>query len=202
MNTKTCNKCNETKALVYFEKDSRNKDGLQGICSNCRKLHKQKKRDERRAGKSIIFVENKTCNRCNKTKPSNQFYRDSGISDGRATICKTCRDEKTIEWRKSNSIKVKNRTDKYNARHYQKLRLQRYKITPEEHQKMLIEQNYCCKICGKKPNSKRPLYVDHHHKTGKVRGLLCAGCNRSIAVFDDPILLEKAQAYLLKTKTS
>jgi len=200
MNTKTCNKCKENKATIYFEKDSRNKDGLQGICSNCRKIKKQKDRDDRRAGLNIKNIQNKTCNRCNETKPATEFYKDSGISDGRATICKNCRDKTTLKYRRSNSIKVKNRTDKYNAKHYHKLRLQRYKITPEEHQKMLIEQNNCCKICGEKPKGKRPLAIDHCHKTGKVRGLLCYRCNTSIAILDNPNLLAKAESYLLEIK--
>lgn len=198
MNTKTCNKCKENKATIYFEKDSRNKDGLQGICSNCRSLAKRKDRDARRAGQNIISIENKTCNKCDETKPANEFYKDSGISDGRATICKSCKNLLTEEWRKKNRKKYNAKMREYNAKHYPRLRLQRYKLSPEKHQKMLIEQNYCCKICSKKPQTKRPLVVDHCHKTGIVRGLLCYNCNRIITLLDDPNLLAKAKSYLLE----
>ena len=200
MNTKTCNKCNQTKALVYFEKDSRNKDGLQGICSNCRKIKKQESRKKRQQGQNIIPIENKTCNKCNETKLATEFYKDSGISDGRATICKKCKNKTAIRWRKKNRIKYNAQMREYHAKHYPRLRLQRYKLSPEEHQKMLIEQNYCCKICSKKPQTKRPLVVDHCHKTGIVRGLLCYNCNRIITLLDDPNLLAKAESYLLETK--
>lgn len=50
-----------------------------------------------------------------------------------------------------------------------------------------------CDICGRK----QKLEVDHNHKTGKVRGLLCSRCNGALGQFCDAIeLLEKAIAYL------
>jgi hypothetical protein len=57
-------------------------------------------------------------------------------------------------------------------------RLEYYGITPRDYQIMLKKQNYKCAIC-KLPTShfKKALAVDHDHKTGKVRGLLCQLCN-------------------------
>ena len=50
-----------------------------------------------------------------------------------------------------------------------------------------------CVICG----SDEPLVVDHDHKTGKVRGMLCNHCNRGLGHFrDDPELLEFAAQYV------
>ena len=57
----------------------------------------------------------------------------------------------------------------------------RYGITLADYNKMLKEQNYKCLICGKlHKECKYGLCVDHNHKTGRVRGLLCQYCNRRI----------------------
>ena len=50
-----------------------------------------------------------------------------------------------------------------------------------------------CVICG----DEGKLVVDHDHKTGQVRGMLCNHCNRGLGHFrDDPTLLEFAAQYL------
>ena len=72
----------------------------------------------------------------------------------------------------------------------------RYNITKEEYDKLLILQNNVCAIC-KNEDKKHTLCVDHDHKTGKIRGLLCHRCNRSIGSFlDDVQLLENCISYL------
>ena len=51
-----------------------------------------------------------------------------------------------------------------------------------------------CEICG---DVKETLCIDHNHDTGKIRGLLCANCNRAIGLLqDDPTILIKAAEYL------
>ncbi len=50
-----------------------------------------------------------------------------------------------------------------------------------------------CLICGRERN----LVVDHEHKSGKVRGLLCSGCNTGLGLFDEnPVLFDKAKEYV------
>ena len=61
---------------------------------------------------------------------------------------------------------------------------------------MLAEQNGVCWICGGKSGKKR-LAVDHDHKTGEVRGLLCKRCNRMLGYYRDAAdTFEKAAVYL------
>jgi len=74
----------------------------------------------------------------------------------------------------------------------------KYKITLEEYNEMLVKQNGKCAVCfTNKPKGKGGLHVDHDHRTGKVRGLLCHSCNSIAGYADDNIeLLEALIAYL------
>lgn len=77
-----------------------------------------------------------------------------------------------------------------------KQRLARVGLSVEQYDKMLLEQGGVCKVCGKPPKNRR-LSVDHNHRTGAIRGLLCFKCNYGIGWFkDDAIVLRKAADYL------
>ena len=71
-------------------------------------------------------------------------------------------------------------------------------ITVEDYDKLLKDQNDCCAICNKhKSQLKRVLFVDHCHKTSRVRGLLCQKCNSVLGLVNDSIeILDKAKEYL------
>lgn len=78
-----------------------------------------------------------------------------------------------------------------------------YGLTPEDYWGMFDAQNGVCAICNE-PESitttdgvRRRLAVDHDHKTGRVRALLCTSCNLGLGAFkDDPERLAAALAYL------
>lgn len=75
----------------------------------------------------------------------------------------------------------------------------RYGITPEDYERMAKEQNNCCAICSQPVENltkRDKLCIDHDHKTGKVRGLLCGGCNAHLAVLENIDFIIKAQSYL------
>lgn len=76
-----------------------------------------------------------------------------------------------------------------------------YGITPEEFDTMLAAQNDRCAGCGRtaeEAGGRWPrLHVDHCHRTGRVRGLLCHGCNVAIGhARDNPQTLRNLAAYL------
>jgi len=76
---------------------------------------------------------------------------------------------------------------------------QRYDLAIEDYDAMFASQKNLCAICQRpeRVEYKRRLSVDHNHKTGKVRGLLCHHCNTAIGKFDDdPNLLDAASLYL------
>ena len=113
-------------------------------------------------------------------------------------VCDKCRREKASLWQKQNKERANetnrkwaslNYEQKYNSSKNSKL-LKEYNTTLEDFNNRLEEQGHKCKICGKeetrKFNSTRwKLSVDHCHKTGRVRGLLCAKCNVGLAKFEE-----------------
>ena len=77
-------------------------------------------------------------------------------------------------------------------------RIRSYGISVEDYEEMLESQGGGCYICGIGP-SVRALDIDHDHRTGKVRGLLCSNHNRALGLLgDDPDLLLAAHTYLVK----
>lgn len=57
--------------------------------------------------------------------------------------------------------------------------VKRYGITVRQYDAMVLAQSGKCKICFRPPRTRR-LSVDHNHKTGRVRGLLCTYCNKNL----------------------
>lgn len=85
-----------------------------------------------------------------------------------------------------------------------------YGVSKRQYLKLLKKQKGVCAICKneevQKINCKidgriRALSVDHDHETNKVRGILCYKCNTGLGMFkDNPELLERAKAYIIKSK--
>jgi hypothetical protein len=81
-------------------------------------------------------------------------------------------------------------------------RQRNYGITQNAYREMLKNQNGRCFLCkSKSPGTGyKNFCVDHDHKTGKVRKLLCRSCNLGLGnLQDDPKLLRKAAEYLENT---
>ena len=140
----------------------------------------------------------KKCKTCQTIKSFNEFYKDKALSDGYANSCKTCRNQQTQKWRENNRDKYNADMRAYNKKNYERLRIQRYDLSHDDYKKMLHEQNNECAICKKKPTKKRPLAIDHDHKTNKVRALLCYNCNRGMHFIDNDELLTEMLKYKSK----
>jgi hypothetical protein len=73
--------------------------------------------------------------------------------------------------------------------HKRNNRLRRFGLEPEDLDKMLIEQDYKCLICGRGPLQREgrgafSAHIDHCHSCGKVRGLLCKRCNTLLGMIE------------------
>lgn len=75
-----------------------------------------------------------------------------------------------------------------------------YGITLADFERMLEAQGGRCKICDAPPPNKslksRRLLVDHCHKTGKVRGLLCHKCNTAVGIVEQGDWVKKMEVYI------
>lgn len=126
----------------------------------------------------------------------------------------THREERSIYgklYRKVHKEQIRVNAKKYREEHREEIKLYHrknkkrkkirdmkiyYDLSVDEYNEMLRIQNDRCAICGKKMLG-RFCHIDHCHKTGKVRGLLCHHCNAGIGnLFDDIAILEKAIKYL------
>ena len=105
---------------------------------------------------------------------------------------------------KNNKEKFKIKSKKYRERDkkkYKKYRRkqglkQRYGVTIEWWDIQFKKQKGCCAICGKHQSElNKTLYVDHNHKTGQVRGLLCMDCNFKVGQYES-IDIELIKSYL------
>jgi hypothetical protein len=86
---------------------------------------------------------------------------------------------------------------KNRARILQRVRIRKYGISLEELRGLEQEADGKCMICRRK----RPLVLDHNHKTDEWRGLICRKCNAAIGFLDDnPKLVVKAARYLLERR--
>lgn len=128
----------------------------------------------------------KRCSRCGENKPQDAFYRSKGKRDGLHNQCKACQ-----------TVTAKTY---YDAKGHATQRAwwlhKKYGITEEARSRLLEWSNGGCSICGARPEDSK-LDVDHDHKTGKVRGILCRSCNLALGMLkDDKRLLHIAIAYL------
>lgn len=127
----------------------------------------------------------KNCSEINP-QPLSAFYKSKSKPDGLNIHCKKCSSKFCKATEKKHGAKYNEKRKEYWAKNKERFNfLQRknmlwnsYKITPEQWQEMFEVQSGCCKICGIHASElKKPLAVDHCHKTGMVRALLCYHCN-------------------------
>jgi len=106
------------------------------------------------------------------------------------------RDDRVAYYREHRRIYKTNYSDKDLQR--------KYGISLLDYSQMFLAQNGKCAICGStdggnRDGEQKAFAVDHDHRTGKVRGLLCESCNQGIGKLkDDPKVLRLAAEYLEK----
>lgn len=140
----------------------------------------------------------KTCSRCKETRPLDDFWIERRRNKPKS-VCKACCVDAAREWRRNNPGFESRRYEREKVAVRERHLVRKYGVTLADYDVMLTQQDGKCAIC-KVPESeqfKAVFHVDHCHLTGRVRGLLCRGCNHILGtVKDDPAILRQAIAYL------
>lgn len=140
----------------------------------------------------------KICTGCLTEKPLSEFYHDRRYPNRHMSRCKSCRAEKARAWRKKNPQAEKDRYWKNRDRERERHLIRKYGVDFKKYREILDSQGGKCAICENPEPKNKMLDVDHDHKTGKVRGLLCTSCNRMLGhAGDKPENLKRGADYLL-----
>ncbi len=137
----------------------------------------------------------KACIDCKEMKPLTEYYHSKQNKSGYHGQCKSCLEIKAKIYRASNPEKVRQWSRTTSLWAY-------YRLTLEEYDKLAAQQKGLCALCGNPPATEgrhTRLQVDHCHKTGRIRGLLCNSCNNALGRLGDSVEgLQRAVDYLIK----
>jgi hypothetical protein len=158
----------------------------------------------------------KHCRICGELKPFDDFYRATGMRDGRRNECKPCfqADRKAKynsaeavarvkRWQEQNPERLAAYQAEYRNRPERKRAMRdlyyrrNFGVTADDVDALLAGQGGRCAICGGTPTRAEGWHVDYDHVTGRIRGVLCQRCNHGIGLLDeDPARLRAAADYL------
>ena len=194
--TRICKTCGEEKPLdAYYVGGPgryRRRD-----CKVCVSVHIAQVEPER------------VCKVCGVLKPIERFAKTGPDGKYRARVCKKCRSSTALALRKERYTQQELSA----AQHASNLRRKRgigdearlwtrYGMTPPERDELMKSQHGRCAICDimlkpTLPRTPQSAHIDHCHKSGLVRGMLCIKCNTMLGLIgDDPLILERAGTYI------
>ncbi len=203
---KRCTKCGQDKQLSGFSRCKASKDGYGYECKECsvERLREWKKTpkglsyERHRGDRAEKFWASqaageraeamKCCKACKQDKLLTAFYKSRVSPDGYTARCKKCRDAASGGYKKTPNGKIR-------AFYAQKKFC--YGVSAEQLDMLMQEKT--CEICGHVFSNvkKGGPHIDHDHKTGIVRGVLCTCCNSLLGYAKENIIvLKKTIAYL------
>lgn len=208
-----CTRCKETKPSEDYPFDEHLNIWHMGWCSFCRKVKETEKELKRiesqiekenkleelkktKEGKKYGLQGIKPC-KCGENDPLQFYYTTVRGERKRRKVCKKCEPKVKAVFINPDIRSVSPKQKEWRRNHPDYYLRWTYNMSGKEYQAMLDGQSGVCKICGNPPKEGKSLAVDHCHKTGKIRGLLCTSCNKGLGLFcDNPTFLRSAAEYL------
>ena len=126
----------------------------------------------------------KKCKKCGAYKTRTKCKK-------KELVCKPCIAVASKVYRENHKESLKTKKQEYRKSNPDQWRnrnlVSNYGISLIEYNQKLEDQKGVCAVCKTQESSKRnvKLSVDHNHSTGKIRGLLCSRCNRSLGLLRD-----------------
>ena len=175
---KVCRDCGTEKPTDRFHPDPKTSDGRHSYCIECFRRRARERYYRRKAGdlnnrsrtRPLVSDGYRTCLDCGERKPASEFAAKKNAADGLHTYCRPCNNARSYasDRRRHGSVR---------GRHL----VLRYQLTEQDVAARIAEQGGVCAICRERPAA----HVDHDHRAGWVRGVLCFTCNVGLGTFDD-----------------
>lgn len=195
--TKICNVCFKNKELEDFYKDhSKVRNECKNCCKDYIRLYRIKNLEKLRSREKEQYIKHR------ETKIEHKKRARLENPENSRLINKKCRDKYKEKYNEKRREDYKKDPEKFKDRSLKS----HFGIGITEYKQLLEIQNNTCAICNNPETVKRKgklknLAVDHCHKTGKIRGLLCARCNKAIGLLKDDInIINNCVNYLQKAK--
>ena len=133
----------------------------------------------------------KVCTACGANLPVSEFTINRRCRDGLHTQCGPCRSRIQQHYGNRHDPRFPGLTINRRRQMWSK-----YRIRPEHYLAALKAEGGCW-ICSKPEGKPFSMHIDHCHKTGKIRGLLCGDCNAALGhLHDDPDIAMCLVGYL------
>lgn len=176
-----CSECGELKPAELFHHCKKRKRGRCYRCKACKSAISKRKGKERRKRyiKAMAALEEvryeKVCRVCRRLLPKHMFPKGSTSCDYLSPYCREC---------------------------YSRMnRKRQYGLSDERLDEMLAVKTCQMPGCGKKLDGERGTHIDHCHKTGKVREVLCRKCNQMLGYIEKNLhLVQPMLDYIAKHK--
>ena len=143
-----------------------------------------------------MSVLTRVCIQCVTRQPLHEYHKNKTAHGGHIPRCRTCvnknarsvyatyygdtKRKRHEDWKKQNPEKMKAAAKKSRLKKI-------YGLTQDAWDAMFAGQGNVCAICrATHPGGGKDVWhTDHDHSTGKVRGILCTGCNLALGIIKD-----------------
>jgi hypothetical protein len=201
--SKACTLCKIVKPLTDFHRRATTRDGRQSRCKECVLDDLRERYRDRPPGRvrrtvrpyAEMWAEGgRRCTGCLEWKVWAEFHRKKSGHKGYNSKCALCVNRVQASSRRVN-LDGARRAERVRRGRAGANYKTRYGVDREEYEQMARAQAGACMTCGQ---DEKRLVLDHNHRTGKVRDLLCDRCNRGVGVVEEPGEVLRLMAYLAR----